>query len=102
MKLNTEVWIKLESVGRPNLTKITSGTLMQCSRIMLDWLISSYMGSSFDIRIARTEADLHKRRQGDPRVASDDISDLMAIFAQMENGQDEDDSDSPTSISEAQ
>lgn len=62
MRLSTQVYFKLESVGRPEHSTSGNGTIREVSLAIAQWLLAVPMGHKIRITIARDEADLHDRR----------------------------------------
>ena len=60
MKLNTMIWLKVESKGRPADTLLMNDTTHKCILAIGKWMANVYMGSHIDIRVARTEAELSR------------------------------------------
>lgn len=59
MRLDTMVWIRCETKGRPADTIQEQLTIRDAVLRIAQWLAKVYMGSHIVIRIARTEAELH-------------------------------------------
>lgn len=72
MKLSSQVWMKLESVGRPNDTKIIHATVRESMFHLAGWLNEVYMGSKIRITLARTQAELEESKR------SSDVKDMLA------------------------
>jgi hypothetical protein len=80
VKMNTEVWLKCESKGRPAHTLKTNCSTREAILAIAKWLGEVYMGSHIDIRIARTELELAQSTQ--ERRATKD-GDMMAELESM-------------------
>lgn len=81
MRLDTVVWMKFESKGKPEETVAVNGTVLEGLRSLLDWISRVPMGHCMRLTIARSEAELEKltRSLGQPRIA--DKEQMMAEFA---------------------
>lgn len=78
MKLDTMVWIRCESKGRPVHTIQNQCTIRDCVMLIAKWLHESYMGSHMEIRIARSEADLNRaKRNADLDAMQNELESLL-------------------------
>lgn len=85
MKPDTIVWIKCESVGRPECSITIQGTVRECIKAQTEWLLGVYMGSKIRITWARDEVDLGADRRSAAK------SDIMADLESVLSGQEESD-----------
>ena len=59
MRLDTTIWIRMESKGHPADTAQFNCTIRDAVLKIAQWLSSVYMGSHIIIKLARSEADLN-------------------------------------------
>lgn len=81
MRLDTVVWMKFESKGKPEATQVMGRPLIECLKALAQWIGSTPMGHCMKITVARSQAELEKlTREGGkmPSAARDEImSELM-------------------------
>jgi hypothetical protein len=84
MRESTEVWLQMESKGRPQFNVTKQVTIRKAVMDIAQWLLTAHMGHRIEIRIARTVADLK------PLDIRDDTS-MMNELESLLNSQSEND-----------
>jgi hypothetical protein len=72
MKPDTKIWLRCESVGRPEATITKQLTVREAIKEIAAWLLAIYMGQKIRIAIAREESGLATDRRS---AANQDIMD---------------------------
>lgn len=80
------VWLKCESVGRPESTITLNATNRECIKAIAEWLLETYMGQKIRITLARTEAELATDRRS--AATAEMLADLDSMIGQVEENQD--------------
>lgn len=81
MRLDTEVWMKFESKGKPALNRTFNGTVMGGVRELLAWITTTPMGHCMKLTVARSEVELEKLTREGGRGKPSDKEAMMAEFA---------------------
>jgi hypothetical protein len=78
MKPDTKIWLRCESVGRPESTITEQLVVRDAIKRIAAWLLQVYMGQKIRIAIAREESELASNRRS---AANQDIlDDLESIL----------------------
>lgn len=77
MKLNTRVWIRMQSKGRPKFTVTKQVVIRDAVLEIARWLTDVYMGSRLEISIARTEEELEAKT---PALDNDIVAELESLL----------------------
>lgn len=83
MKPTTTVYAKMESKGKPELTRDFQGPVRGLIIDFAKWLIESQMGHSMQLTICRSQADLDRittRGQGAQGAVDSMMADLNALM----------------------
>lgn len=84
MRESTEVWVQLESKGRPQFNTTEQLTIRKAILLIAQWLLKTHMGHRIEIRLARRLEDLK------PQHIRDD-TDMMNELESMLGEQEESD-----------
>lgn len=85
MRLSTEVWIQLESKGKPEATVTKKVTIREATLLIAKWLTETYMGSRIEIRIARRQEELKPSKA---QVDTSMLADLENLLAEIDDNND--------------
>lgn len=78
MRAETHVHALFESVGKPDVTKQTQGSVRETVLQIAAWLTAVPMGSKIRITLARDETELRSKREAGN---SDMLRDLESLLA---------------------
>jgi hypothetical protein len=79
MRPNTSLWLRLESVGYPELTTVTLGTVHEHVMEIAKWMLKTKLGSRIQITMARNESELITggKQRADFASLEDGLNEIM-------------------------
>lgn len=92
MRLTTYLYASFTSVGYPAKSiPMTHGTLGEIIKRLAYWLTTAPMGSRIDIRLARSEAELHTAKALSPLSPAESILDELGLAGLFDESSEESD-----------